>query len=456
VFAEDAYFFRHSLLRDAAYSLQPPSFRAFCHSLVVESFLHIHNNNPPGVMAAEISGHAGLALEDGLKSDRLMELRLRFLLQAMEHARLGYQLADVVTHADAITRLDWIDSDRLENSLLVAAEYCDRSGQRLRASEYVNRAIELQSESSPQKHRVKALMLHSVICIHQAKYREAEVSLTRLTEMDEAGISKSALAVALGNLAIVHREIGRNDLAEAEYRRAIDLSRIEGDNESVGRNLGNLANLLRDQGRLNEAGEAFIESLRLTRRAEDLMTEGIILGNYSEILMMQKKYDEARDAILNAQKIQVKLGDIEGESQSKSNLAKVCAEEGDLNAAVELSYEAISGLEFAESPFLATGARCRLARYLMESGRIEEAKSECRIAEAESKRMGAREFLIGQLLPIKIGIALSSPLSPEQTKVLLAEVNDAIGVLPEVGLGPDSLSASNLADCKILLKARLE
>ena len=65
--------------------------------------------------------------------------------------------------------------------------------------------------------------------------------------MDSAGVPPRARAIALGNLAIVHREIGQNDLAEQEYHKAIEILAELGLTSEVGRNWGNLANLYRTQ-----------------------------------------------------------------------------------------------------------------------------------------------------------------------------------------------------------------
>ncbi|MDC1142926.1 tetratricopeptide repeat protein [Planctomycetota bacterium] len=450
--AEDFYVFRHSLMRDAAYELQPPSSRAASHFLAIESCLSVFQNDIPPVLAAEMTEHAARAMESDQDLATAKVWRARFLKQAVSYAIEGYQLHEVIRHSSALAELDWLSLFDRVDALFGAAEYCDRTGQRERAEVFVKRGIVGLESAEPntetKKKWSRGMILRAVICTHQGDYPQAATVLEELTTQPDGEIPDRVRAVALGNLAIVHREIGEIELAEEGYRAAIALSKQAGDSASVGRNTGNLANLLQVQARYDEAAEAFSEAIRLARDAKDPMTEGIVTGNFAELLVLRGEYDEARKRISHSHAIQDRLGDLEGESQGKSTLARIYAKQGEFTQAVEFAEAAVAGLDKAESPFLAASARCRLASYLLAVGDVARAKVVQQASESELSRMGAKEILWCGALPVRVEIALSDPPSVGELTTLLAEVEEALRGIADIGISPKTEGAEKLQKCR--------
>lgn len=440
--AEDLYLFRHAIVRDAAYRLQPPSERAEMHVAVLDIQLALHGGAPPVTMAGELAEHAGAALEAGLDTPRLRELRVQFLEQAMLASADGFRLSETIDFARQLSSLEWISPKKCVTALLTAAEYSDRAGKREQAEHYVRAGLQ-RLESAPHAMlSFRAYMLQAVIRIHQGNYVAAEEALSALVAMDSAEISEFHHSMALGNLAIVHREIGQNDKAEAEYRQVIECLQRLGDQGEQGRNLGNLANLLRDKGKFEEAEAAFLESIELVRAAADTMTEGIVLGNYAEFLITRERYPEARGVIAAARAIQQKLGDTEGEAQAQSHLSRVLEGEGDLPGAIRTAREAIAQLIKAESPLLAAGARYHLASMLLRSGDLKGAERESGQSEQTLTAMGARELLLCHVIPLRLRIGV---LGGGDLSELAARLAESESELKRLSLGPQSVAAQSIA-----------
>ncbi|MCA8945596.1 MAG: tetratricopeptide repeat protein [Planctomycetes bacterium] len=439
--AEDHYLFRHAVVRDAAYSLQPPSERGQLHAAVLDIQLAQHNDAPPAAIAAELSEHAGAAIACGLDTERMRELRVKFLKKAMEAAGDGFRLAETITLALELAGLEWAGPEVKLAGLLAAAEYCDRSGQRERAETYLTESIGLLEEHPSPLLSFKAHMLFAAVRIHQGLFPEAEALLTKLVAMDPDEVGEGRYVVGLGNLAIVHHEIGENEKAAREYREVIQRFERLKDAGNQGRNLGNLGALLRDRGDYEEAETCYTRGLQLVRQEKDKYTECNILGNFAEYLVVRGRYREARSLIAEAEALQSSLGDIETAGQIHSHLARALAGEGDLVNAIEIGREAVKDLNKAENPLLAGIARYHFACILFDSGDIEAADAESAEAEAVLQSIGAREMSTCHLAPLRVRIAVSKGIRAEDLPSLRERVDEAKAEMARLRLGANSTAA---------------
>src|SRR5688500_9977431 len=93
--AEDAYVFRHALMRAAAYELQPVSERAGLHELAATLTEAAFSGAALDTVSGEIAGHLRLAREH---ADRpgMLEREREFTRRAAEHNERQY------LHADAL------------------------------------------------------------------------------------------------------------------------------------------------------------------------------------------------------------------------------------------------------------------------------------------------------------------------------------------------------------------
>ena len=89
--AEDAYLFRHALLRDAAYQLMPPRARGILHESAIDVIEHFFANHKQGLfqtLALQLADHARLSSEALPDNDRLAGLELKYSrLAAKESVR---------------------------------------------------------------------------------------------------------------------------------------------------------------------------------------------------------------------------------------------------------------------------------------------------------------------------------------------------------------------------------
>ncbi|MCA8911730.1 MAG: hypothetical protein KDB82_08495 [Planctomycetes bacterium] len=86
--AEDAYLFRHAVVRDAAYDLQVPSERSLLHGLALDVLEGVPGLNTPA-NGLELARHARLAQEGG-RVERYAEAERRHLRAGGDFARFNY------------------------------------------------------------------------------------------------------------------------------------------------------------------------------------------------------------------------------------------------------------------------------------------------------------------------------------------------------------------------------
>lgn len=107
MFAETAYLFRHAVVRDAAYGLQPPSERALLHGLALDILEALPGLNLPPI-ALELARHARAAHEGGIEPARYAAAERRYLRMGGDFARFNY---DYPAALDAIERLHGLLAD---------------------------------------------------------------------------------------------------------------------------------------------------------------------------------------------------------------------------------------------------------------------------------------------------------------------------------------------------------
>ncbi len=451
--AETTYLFRHALLRDAAYELQLPAERAYCHESAVAALLAVHKRAQPESLAGELADHAGRALEQGADNAFLRECRERYLHQAMHAAAAGFRTSEAIRRAEELVALPWAGAKRRIEALVLAAEFCQRSGQGQRAAGHIRKALRLLEKAPDPKRTYQAHMLLAIDQIHRGQYAAAEASLQKLLASGVMEKQSRRYCVAVGNLAIVHREIGRNREAEQEFRQVIERLNALGDGAEEGRNLGNLANLLRDQGHHTEAESAYLRALELVREQGASFTEGIILGNYAEQLLQLGRHGQARAVIAQAQAVHHRTADTVSSAECASHLARVLAAEGNVEAAASMSRQAIETLGNAGMRLLAAAARFHLARFLFDAGRMAESATELDVAESELEAIGAREMLLCHASPLRAGLLAAGGADQAQRQKIKQLLMRTEAELERLGHVAGSAASRQLAACRALCKA---
>jgi tetratricopeptide (TPR) repeat protein len=110
-------------------------------------------------------------------------------------------------------------------------------------------------------------------------------------------------ALAIGNLANLHRDQGRPEQALALYDESLAIFREVGARRFEANTSGNLANLVRDRGGMDEARALYEQALHLHRQLGNRQFEGITLVDQSVLERLAGHIDRAETLLNQAEPI---------------------------------------------------------------------------------------------------------------------------------------------------------
>jgi tetratricopeptide (TPR) repeat protein len=287
--AENAYLFRHAMMRAAAYDLLP---------LTARSELHAH---------AFAVMEQLLAMPDAARRHDLRVREASWLKRAMARARNDSSFVVALEMAARLVALDVADAETRHAAALQAAEMSGMLGRYEDVPGYLELA---ESLANTQQLRANGLLSRvGVTCLPQRRFDEAlqllqqalgcyrdnndpggearalgylgnvyshlgerEQAIDHYSRAEalfrEAG-SWRGISTSRGNIGLIHKYFGRHAEAEQAYREAMAIDLDRGHREGVPRHVGNLAVLYRDLGRLDDAVPMFQEADDLFRELGD-------------------------------------------------------------------------------------------------------------------------------------------------------------------------------------------
>lgn len=294
--AEIAYFFRHALLRVAAYELQLPGDRAVlrAHALSIlqggcdppPHDFHVGDDAPESThvhdaIALDLARHAAEA--NVADSPELRQMQAAYLFRAGEFAQRNYRNAEA---AGIWLQLGGITSG---------------------------------------KHQAMA-QWRAGLCLHHSL--ESQKALRLLDESAQGFLAAGQPgmhATVLSTLGLVYRETGRGTEAEQAYTQSLAIQRRYGTRRDIGIAIANMATYLQQTGRYSEAQQMLEDALEIHREVGNRKAQCVALSNLSGIHLSAQDYASAEKAALDALAIHRDLGDLRGEGSALVNLSNVYA-----------------------------------------------------------------------------------------------------------------------------------
>jgi tetratricopeptide (TPR) repeat protein len=270
--AEQAYVFRHALVREGAYQLLPPEQRAQMHALAMDALEHLFEPGARDPLALELADHAALA-QQGRHTGNIAKLRalaereVHYLRRAAEYAQANYHMDEAIRQWDRLANHSAQSEAERLLCLNSGATARFHSG-RLQEAEGVLRAGIERAGDSPIVTQLRLGL--SAALYNMARVEEAVVQLELARQGLESAPASDALARALGNLGACMVLLDRLPEAEQHYQRALELADRLGNRALQYQLIGNLGNLRHRQGRWQEGERDYLRSLELAKQAGDL------------------------------------------------------------------------------------------------------------------------------------------------------------------------------------------
>jgi len=421
---EDAYRFKHGLIRDVAYASLPKSSRGAFHrrladwlagraagdELVEIRAYHLdeaaqiarelEGRVPPelasdAAVALERAGRRALAREANRSARRLL-LRAVDLEPTLERryqaARAAWRMTDipaVSSEMEAVCGLAREAGDnRIEGRALTALAQVTlyRDTDHVRARELANEALRV-IDAGDDVGRFDALETVAITRWWEGDLAEVEKLADQKLEIAERIGRPDLQAGVLLEMADIHDVRLEPELARESLERAVELASESGSQRSRAWTLRMAGNLAAVHGRLDEA-EALLEEARAL-----FAESGISLSH----------------------------------ARTLNGLGRVVWRKGDLRRAEDLFREAIRILKPLQDRGTLVESQRMLAQVVLEQGRMEEAE---RFALEARETVGARDVSSDATTRLALGVVRAAQGRDEEAEQLLRE---AVGILRPTG-----------------------
>lgn len=311
--AETAYFFRHALLRDAAYELHPPSPRRALHRLALGILEELIPPAERGPLAQEFAWHAHQGQHVVGRTTRslgLLRRELEYLLLAARWAegKFDYTAAQAAWRACAAHPLA-SPVQRL-TALTKVADALASLGHPEQAS------LALQGAETHAAVPEAARMLHTSranVARHAWRFAEAEQEYLQALSLTDAA-DHETLAALNGNLAVVRMHLGRLADALQGLDSALRFNPLHAPFRQ------DRAIVLFHMGRREDALEEFRQAAEIAEHAGEPRVAATVLANYASVLLNLGRGSEVEAPLRRALQLQQPVGDHRGEATTLSVL----------------------------------------------------------------------------------------------------------------------------------------
>ena len=313
--AEIVYLFRHALVRDAAYDLQPPSDRAGLHGLALEIIEELCGGTPPAEdppwlgrfiahpsdkFALELADHAELAAE-GLHGEpglRMTERAARYMFRSAAIENSGYRLNSALTQFERLANLPGASNYLRARGHIGAGQTHYRFGKLPQASAHFDAA---EACIEPGEDKFAEMLLKS--CRVLVKSHSDNGPYVAETYEESAAFWAShddplREMASLVNLAIWHCEEGDVEVARKTLQDIIDKSEALNHLPGLEVAWGTRGMLNVDSGRFDEAEADLNRALKSARERQNSIGELHWATATAELHQQRGHYKQAEEAFL--------------------------------------------------------------------------------------------------------------------------------------------------------------
>lgn len=413
-------FFRHSLLRDAAYAMHVQHHLRELHELA--------GNTIEAMYGADLSTHAStLAYHYNKAGNTARERQYAWIagVQAAEQ----FANIDALAYFERVLELTPPDDKASRYRILLARE---RIYQLIGA--HNQQARDLAALTALASH-LQDFTYQAEVALHQIDYHEAIQDYTTAVEMARTAIRFARTAQDATREAAGYFKWGKmlwcqGKFAESQTRleTALACGRAAGAEHVVADSLLNLGNVLSDIGNIHQSRTYYEEALSAYRHLGDLLGQSKALGNLGMVLEFQGDYVQSRRYYEENLYLCRELGYRRGESLVLNNLGTSYDETGDYDRARVYYEQALQicrelGDRPSESRILGN-----LGLLLLNEGEYQQAYQLCEQAILVAHDAGSQD-LLGAALTIQghILIAMDTLAQAHQAFASALDIRRSLG-----------------------------
>ncbi|KAA0212025.1 hypothetical protein EDM80_10695 [bacterium] len=360
---EDAYLFRHAIMRDAAYQLQLPGKRASLHALAFDILEDLARREGAAALdrwAEELADHAGRGAEsEDADSSRLKAAEADYLFRAAdylrrshEHARSMAVMHRLLQHGSTTP----LRRMQVKNQLGVALRALGRIEEaRVWAGQGLDAAVELGRPRDELVARGNLANLFSDLGNHAEAVTRCRDVVARAEELQDF----EGKARALVNLAANLQLMGEHEQAIAVARQGLEVARAHGNKLTEGNALKTLGDASEALDRSADAEACYLSAREVLEGCGAKLLLASCWNNLGVLYWNSNRGPQAKEAYGRALKLYAEAGVKRSMGYALVNLALFCLGAGETEQAQAYAVSALNS-------FREVGAAKEEKRWLAE------------------------------------------------------------------------------------------
>lgn len=322
------YIFRHSLLREAVYSMQLRTRIRQLHGLIAEAIEKIYKDKLE-------ERYFDLAFH--YEQAGFTEKTCEYLKKAADYAKSNYQNQLALEYYERLLkklgRLK--DSDRKIRTHLKRGKVLELIGQWDECEKAYERALTLAKKSRDVLMLGQANDSLGRLLLLKGDYLNAKSYLQTAVQLFESIDDQTGISNVFGNLGNLHFRQGQYDEAKSYFERSIAISNSLGINTGNAQIVANLGLTHMNQGNFDEGIRWQEQQLEICKENNDKQGMATLYTNVGIVYFEKGDYDKALDSYMQGLELSEELGNKLLTSIAIGCIGSVYERKGDYEQAME-------------------------------------------------------------------------------------------------------------------------
>ncbi|MFM8320560.1 MAG: ATP-binding protein, partial [Chloroflexota bacterium] len=381
--------FRQTLMRDAAYAMQPQARLQSLHAHTARSIELVHTPDLDPHFT-DLAFHFSQARDD--------QQAFYYARQAGEAAAAQYANSQAMywfqLALDCAGRLPAGSALAEQGAVHTAlGELLTTTGQREPAAVHLNQALELFEQTGSREAQAHACRWLARLSENRGEFPQALAWIERGLAIlgDQESVETSEL---LNNAGLIYSR--RGDFAAAEHSagRCLEIARKLGQPKPLARAHNLSGHIARLRGESGAAIEQFSRSLAIYQSAGDLNGQALAHNQLANALIGTGRWQEAGQHFNQARQAFEQIGDTYHRIFVDNNLGWIALNQGDLDLALSYYQGGLAALEeTGGSPYVLGTFQMNLGATYVRLGDAAAARQQLATSQATFEKAGARDFL---------------------------------------------------------------
>ncbi len=318
------YSFRHTLLREVAYDMQPRKRLQNVHRIAAESIEKTYEN---------IDNHYSDLAFHYEKADVRDNAKI-YLMKAGDYSAYNYKNDEAISIYNRL--LKYVDSkDEEIEILLKKGKILDLIGKWDEAIYILKEGIEIAKNSKNQKREAELKVLYGKVLQETSDYDGALEVLQEAVQSAKTVSDKKILANTMDNIGEIYRLKGDYDTAMSNFQKSLIIDAEIGDKLGASDSLNNIGNIYRHKNIYDKALECHLKSISIKESIGDRDGISLAYNNIGIIYWNQSNYDKSLEYLQKSLEIKEQMGNKRGRSISLYGLGVIYRVKGDYDKALE-------------------------------------------------------------------------------------------------------------------------